>query len=71
MRRPTPATALYWSTSGEVACESHAPDVGTLRWSLEGWQPVPPPSRRFPRTAYHCQHCTAIHATAWPPRSIH
>lgn len=50
-RMSEPATELYWSIRGEVACQRHAPAVDDPRWAAERWAPVPRGSR------YQCQHC--------------
>ena len=69
MRRPVSVTPLYWSNRGEVACASHAPELGSMRWYAEGWKDVPPRSRFFPRRGYQCQHCVAsgvtVEASRW------
>jgi CheY-like chemotaxis protein len=49
------STRLFWSRSGEVACESHRPDRSSRTWSLQGWAQLPSDT---PRTArYQCQYC--------------
>ena len=47
---------LFWSSKGEVACESHAPADGDPRRDAERWQPIPYDKLR--KIQYQCQHCT-------------
>ena len=54
---PLSATGLYWSIRGEVACDDHAPHADELRWSTEGWEPIPVSSGRAHGLRYQCQHC--------------
>jgi len=48
---------LYWSSRGEVACETHAPDPVGPRWFVEGWQVMPVRAQGSRRPRYRCQHC--------------
>ena len=50
-------TTLYWSRSGEVACDRHAPGPDSPEWTAGGWQQVPPPNDGL-RSRYQCQRCT-------------
>ena len=55
---PISTTGLYWSLRGEIACESHAPDVEDPSWIAEGWQAIPESSGHVKATRYQCQHCS-------------
>ena len=50
------ATNLFWSKRGEVACQEHAPDSASDRWTVEGWRPIVPSD--LGRITYRCQHCS-------------
>jgi CheY-like chemotaxis protein len=50
-----PSTRLFWSRSGEVACEHHRPDHTSRAWILQRWAQIPIDVRHSMR--YQCQHC--------------
>lgn len=51
-----PLPSLMWSRRGEIACSTHAPVHGSIRWTEEAWAQIPP---NLPtRTPYQCQHCS-------------
>jgi hypothetical protein len=57
LRRPHSPTGLYWSKSGEIACEGHSPEPENPRWTNERWCPMPKPEPGKARR-YTCQHCS-------------
>ena len=54
-RATGPASRLFWSRRGEIACATHAPEADSSRWRDERWAPIPPTDSH--RIAYQCQHC--------------
>ena len=48
---------LYWSRSGEVACDHHSPPPDSEKWAADGWQPIPGLDAGL-RARYRCQQCT-------------
>jgi CheY-like chemotaxis protein len=50
-------TTLFWSRSGEVACDRHAPETTSPEWVAGGWQRIPGASDGM-RARYQCQQCT-------------
>jgi hypothetical protein len=48
---------LFWSKRGEVACGSHAPDVKSERWQVDGWCEIPGETNRRNGLAYQCPRC--------------
>ena len=55
MQHHTSASGLYWSITGEVACDHHAPKEP--RWTTERWQPLPVSCSHMNGYRYQCQHC--------------
>jgi len=62
--------ALYWSRQGEVACISHTPEPGDLRWVAEGWEPIPASYVGLRPGRYQCQHCSLEQAERPPGRAM-
>lgn len=55
--REKPATDLFWSKRGIVACATHAPAPASENWNLQGWQQVPAWRQAVNMTILQCQFC--------------
>lgn len=54
-----PASRLYWSIRGHVACDHHAPNRQSAQWTAECWEIIPDTAAfdRQGQPRYQCQSC--------------
>lgn len=48
---------LFWPKRGIVACDTHAPMLGSEEWQTQGWQQVPRWRQDINATVLQCQFC--------------